>query len=400
MDNSITQRLLRAAERRAALHLARGLLVSLGNIVVAGAHDNERETFFSDLNKVMTVAEADVSSQSSSGSTRSSFCWYPPLQNRESHELINTAIVLGNAAERFFPPHNSTTIRHRWQHELAKEHVLSRFEDPAFRDWLMRGLRGEQNVEWSSIKDLVVSPPELHAAFSELTETVVDVLHRNNITCWATGGTLLGAMRHRGRAIPWDDDVDLVVCPELHSNTDSAWQFEAKVFAALSDQRNEHLFFWEPAPMFGWKVYALPALYEKHLARLGCSLATLQRMCPFGIFVDLFALRLGKQQKQHRAELAFPDARDTWPREWFGLDDDSTFPLKQLSDFGFHNDANRFLLPASLPVPLKPHDYIHRAFGKSALHECVIPRTQHGKCIGDQDLRFSLAHFEAQHAKT
>lgn len=50
--------------------------------------------------------------------------------------------------------------------------------------------------------------PEFRKTQIRLLDTFVDICEKNNLTYWLEGGTLIGAVRHKG-FIPWDDDIDL-----------------------------------------------------------------------------------------------------------------------------------------------------------------------------------------------
>ncbi len=55
-----------------------------------------------------------------------------------------------------------------------------------------------------------LSKDEIQSCCLDILKQFDSVCRANDLTYWAAGGTLLGAVRHQG-FIPWDDDVDLMM---------------------------------------------------------------------------------------------------------------------------------------------------------------------------------------------
>lgn len=54
---------------------------------------------------------------------------------------------------------------------------------------------------------------KLWAVEMDLAKKLLGVCKKHNLKIWATGGTLIGAVRHKG-FIPWDDDIDFCMMRE------------------------------------------------------------------------------------------------------------------------------------------------------------------------------------------
>ncbi len=109
----------------------------------------------------------------------------------------------------------------------------------------------------------------------DLLSRFQDVCHRHGLTYFASGGTLLGAVRHQGY-IPWDDDIDIMMLREDYD----------KLLAVADSEFS--------APYFFQTVYN-DKQYSRGHAQLRNSNTTAilvqEKGCyPFnqGIFIDIF----------------------------------------------------------------------------------------------------------------
>lgn len=109
----------------------------------------------------------------------------------------------------------------------------------------------------------------------DLLQYLLEVCERHNLHIYAEGGTLLGAVRHKGY-IPWDDDIDMIMLREDYDK-----------LMALTDEFKH--------PYFLQNVYTDAHYTHRHAQIRNCNTACWARQAKRkrekynqGIFIDIF----------------------------------------------------------------------------------------------------------------
>lgn len=64
---------------------------------------------------------------------------------------------------------------------------------------------------------------EIHSELLLIFKDIIKVCDENDITYYISGGTLLGAIRHKG-FIPWDDDLDLMIPRDAYDKFETVYR--------------------------------------------------------------------------------------------------------------------------------------------------------------------------------
>lgn len=116
---------------------------------------------------------------------------------------------------------------------------------------------------------------KLHLVQLEILDEVVRVCEKNNISYQLAGGTLLGAVRHKG-FIPWDDDIDLTMVRDDYDKFIEVAKKDLDGKYYLQCYETEDCYF----PFV--KIRKKGTVFdEKELTHLDCEK---------GIFIDIFPL--------------------------------------------------------------------------------------------------------------
>jgi len=146
-----------------------------------------------------------------------------------------------------------------------------------------------------------------------LGRALTTIFEECRISYWASGGTCLGAVRHRG-LIPWDDDLDLCTLASERELLDKAGHR-----FTVSGIHHE-------TTMFGLRLFQDQS-----------------RRYPF---CDVFVMTLDKQ----RVVCKYPGARKTYPKEIYKLANVEDPQVARFGDF-------------QINIPRSPETYLTKYYG-------------------------------------
>ena len=119
---------------------------------------------------------------------------------------------------------------------------------------------------------------KLHEEILDIMDEVVRVCQKNNLRYYIVGGTLLGAVRHKG-FIPWDDDLDIAMPRD---------DFERFIELSRSELNPSYYLEWITTNPIYWNSF--PKVCKKNTLFLQRTNTANQ-----GIFVDIFPLDYSPQ---------------------------------------------------------------------------------------------------------
>ncbi len=115
---------------------------------------------------------------------------------------------------------------------------------------------------------------EQHKILLDLLNYVTLICEKNNIKYSLIGGSLIGAIRHKG-FIPWDDDIDIILMPEEYS----------KLVNVLEKENNNHYLLLDPKKDDKY-LYPFLKIVDTRTILIEKNQKTIDN---YGVYIDIFA---------------------------------------------------------------------------------------------------------------
>lgn len=134
----------------------------------------------------------------------------------------------------------------------------------------------------------------LHSLLNKLAEEVKRICNDNNIRYSLTGGSMLGAIRHKG-FIPWDDDMDIAMLREDYDRFIEACKTQIGPEYEIQTIENDENYFYGFAKVLLKDTYLVQYCHEN----------TKQKK---GIYIDIFPLDNvpeARKEKQHQKRVNY-----------------------------------------------------------------------------------------------
>lgn len=118
-----------------------------------------------------------------------------------------------------------------------------------------------------------VTSEELKNIMLDLLQKTADFCEKNNIRYFLCGGTLIGAIRHKG-FIPWDDDIDIAMPRPDYDRFISMFNQPGNYYQVI-DMSNDKQYGFPYAKIHDTRTFVDELQYKKE---------------HFGIFIDIFPI--------------------------------------------------------------------------------------------------------------